>query len=78
VTWFPVQNHRGEGHIIGMSKTRVTFTPKRSAEGDWRIEAHYEQVETRYISGFASKTEVDEWLAGTRKIDWLRSQGYAK
>jgi hypothetical protein len=61
-----------------MSKPRVTFTPKRIAEGDWQIEANYEKAETRYISGFASKAEIDEWLAGTRKVDWLRSQGYAK
>jgi hypothetical protein len=26
----------------------------------------------------ASKAEVDEWMQGTRRIDWLRSQGYAK
>jgi hypothetical protein len=61
-----------------MSKPRVTFTPKRIAEGDWQIEANCEGVETLYITGFTSKTDIDEWLAGTRKIDWLRSQGYAK
>ena len=32
----------------------------------------------RYIKGLKSKAEVDEWLIGTRRIDWLRSQGYAK
>jgi hypothetical protein len=68
----------GAKGIFGMSKPRVTFTPKRIAEGDWQIEAHYEEAEIRYISGFASKEEIDEWLAGTRKVDWLRSQGYAK
>ena len=62
-----------------MSKSpRVTFIPKRIAEGDWQIEAAYPGAEKRYIAGFASKAEIDEWLAGERKIAWLRSQGYAK
>jgi hypothetical protein len=66
--------------IIGpMSKSpRVIFKFKRLKEGDWQIEAHYPGAEIRYISGFKSKVEVDEWLAGSRRIDWLRSQGYAK
>lgn len=62
-----------------MSKyPRVTFRPKRIAEGDWQIEAHYPGTEIRYITGFKSKIEVDEWLGGDRMIGWLRSQGYAK
>ena len=62
-----------------MSKSpRVTFKYKRLAEDDWQIEAHCPGVETRYISGFKSKAEIDEWLQGSRRIDWLRSQGYAK
>ena len=51
---------------------------KRVAEGDWQIEAHYPGAEIRHISGFKTKAEVDEWLAGSKRIDWLRSQGYAK
>jgi hypothetical protein len=51
---------------------------KRIAEGDWQIEAHYPGAEIRYIKGLKSKAEVDEWLQGSRRIDWLRSQGYAK
>ena len=62
-----------------MSKfPRVTFKHERIAEGDWQIQAHYPGAEIRYIKGFKSKTEIDEWLAGNRRIDWLRSQGYAK
>ena len=57
---------------------RVTFSIKRIAEGDWQIEAHCPGTEVRYINGLASKAEADEWLAGDRKIAWLRSQGYAK
>jgi hypothetical protein len=66
--------------IIGpMSKSpRVTFKFSRVAEGDWQIEAHYPGVEIRYIRGFKSKADVDEWLAGSSRVDWLRSQGYAK
>jgi hypothetical protein len=64
-----------------MSKSkspRVTFKYKRIAEDDWQIEAHCPGVDIRYIKGLKSKTEIDEWLQGTRRIDWLRSQGYAK
>jgi hypothetical protein len=61
-----------------MAKARVTFRMKRIAEDDWQIEAHYPAAEIRYIKGLKSKTEVDEWLAGTGRIDWLRSQVYAK
>ena len=56
---------------------RVIFKYKRIAEGDWQIEAHYPGVEIRYIR-LKSKAEADKWLQGTRRIDWLRSQGYAK
>ena len=66
--------------IMGpMSKSpRVTFKFNRIAEGDWQIEAHYPGAEIRYIKGFKTKAEIDEWLAGSLRIDWLRSQGYAK
>ncbi len=57
---------------------RVTFKYKRLAEGEWQIEAHYPGAEIRHIKGFTSKTEIDEWLQRTRRIAWLRSQGYAK
>jgi hypothetical protein len=30
------------------------------------------------ITGFQSKTEIDQWVNGDRGIAWLRSQGYAK
>ena len=46
--------------------------------GRIQIEAHYAGAEVRYIKGLKSKTEVDEWLQGKARIDWLRSQGYAK
>jgi hypothetical protein len=61
-----------------MSKPRVEFKYKRIAEDEWQIEAHYSGAEIRDIKGFKSKAEVDEWLQGSRRIDWLRSQGYAK
>lgn len=68
----------GEGIFGPMSKPRVTFKMQRIAEDDWQILADYPGAETRYIKGLKSKAEVDEWLQGTRRIDWLRSQGYAK
>jgi hypothetical protein len=66
-------------HIGRMSKSpRVIFSSKRIADGDWQIEAHCPGAEIRYIKGLISKADADEWLAGERKITWLRSQGYAK
>jgi len=74
-----VENRPRAAHIETMSKSpRVVFSCKRITDGDWQIEAHCPGVEIRYIKGFATKTEADEWLAGERKIAWLRSQGYAK
>ena len=57
---------------------RVIFKLGRVAEGDWQIAAHCPDGEIQYIKGFKTKDEIDEWMNGTRRIDWLRSQGYAK
>ena len=66
-------------HIGHMKKSpRVTFKMLRIAEGDWQIVAECQGTETQHIKGLKSKEDVDEWLAGTRRIAWLRSQGYAK
>ena len=59
-------------------KPRVVFKLERVAEGDWQIKASHPEEPDRFIKGFKTKAEVDEWLNGTRRIDWLRSQGYAK
>jgi hypothetical protein len=59
-------------------KPRVTFKMLRIAEADWQVVAEIPQTEARHIKGFKSKAEIDEWLNGSRRIDWLRSQGYAK
>jgi hypothetical protein len=61
-----------------MAKARVDFKMKRIAEDDWQIIAQYPGVDDRIIKGLKSKADVDDWLSGTRRIDWLRSQGYAK
>jgi len=66
-------------HSARMAKSpRVTFKPQRIAEGDWQIQAVCPGVETKVVTGFKTKAEIDEWLAGDGKIKWLRSQGYAK
>ncbi len=61
-----------------MAKTKVTFKMQRIAEDDWQILAEYPGHEVRIIKGLTSKADVDDWLSGERRIDWLRSQGYAK
>ena len=57
---------------------RITFKMLRIAEDDWHIIAERPGAETAVIKGLKSKSDVDEWLSGSRRIDWLRSQGYAK
>jgi hypothetical protein len=61
-----------------MAKTKVTFKPLRNADDDWAIIAEYPGAEPREITGFKSKTDIDDWMNGERRIAWLRSQGYAK
>jgi hypothetical protein len=61
-----------------MAKQRVTFKMLRIAEDDWQIVAEFPGIENRIIKGFKSKAEVDGWQNGSQRIDWLRSQGYAK
>jgi hypothetical protein len=61
-----------------MAKAKVNFKPVRIAEGEWHILAECPGVEPVHIRGFKSKTEIDEWMNGERRIAWLRSQGYAK
>jgi hypothetical protein len=47
-------------------------------EGDWQTEAHFPGVEIRYITGLTDKADIGDLMSGSRKIAWLRSQGYAK
>jgi hypothetical protein len=71
----------GTGIFRRMGKSprvKVIFKPKRIEEGDWQIEAHCPGAEIRYIKGLVSKADTDDWMQGSRRVDWLRSQGYAK
>jgi hypothetical protein len=61
-----------------MAKAKVTFKPIRNSDDDWNIVAEYPGVEPRKITGLKSKADVDDWMNGDRRVDWLRSQGYAK
>jgi hypothetical protein len=58
-----------------MAKARVTFKMQRIAEDDWQIIAQYPGADDHVIKGLKSKADVDDWLNGTRRLDWLRSQG---
>lgn len=61
-----------------MAKARVEFSPDRITEGEWQIVAKLEGHEDRFIKGLKSRAECYEWINSSRKVDWLRSQGYAK
>jgi len=61
-----------------MAKVKVSFKSVRNSEGDRAIIAEYPGAEPREITGFTSKTDIDDWMNGERRIAWLRSQGYAK
>jgi hypothetical protein len=57
----PLAAYAEDRHNVPMRKPRITFKFDRVAEGDWQIEAHFPGAEIRYIRGFKTKAEVDEW-----------------
>ena len=61
-----------------MAKAKVDFRPNRIDAGNWQIVAVMPGHEDRYIKGLTSREDCYDWINGSRKIDWLRSQGYAK
>jgi hypothetical protein len=61
-----------------MAKAKVTFKTVRNSDDDWNIVAEYPGVAPREISGLKNKADVDDWMNGDRRVNWLRSQGYAK
>jgi hypothetical protein len=61
-----------------MAKQKVSFKLRRVAEDDWEILAEYPGEKDRIIKGLTSKADADDWLNGDRRLQWLRSQGYAK
>ena len=61
-----------------MAKTRVNFRPVRESDDDGTIVAEYPGAEPREITGFQSKSDVDDWMNGHGRTGWLRTQGYAK
>jgi hypothetical protein len=64
---------------IGVAKKiRVIFKFNRIDEGDWQIQAHCPGGDIQYITGLKDKADVDDWLAGSRRLAWLKSHGYAK
>ena len=65
-------------HKDRMAKAKVDFRPNRIDEGNWQIVAVLPGHEDRHIKGLTSREDCYDWINGSRKIDWLRSQGYAK
>jgi hypothetical protein len=65
-------------HKERMAKAKVDFRPNRIDEGNWQIVAVLPGHEDRHIKGLTSRDDCYDWINGNRKIDWLRSQGYAK
>ena len=59
-------------------KPRIIFRAKRIADDEWEIEAHSAGEEVRRIKGLTSHEDVRDWIDGSRKVEWLRSQGLAK
>jgi len=48
------------------------------SDDEWQVLATYPGHEDRHIKGLKSRDDCYDWINGDRKIDWLRSQGYAK
>jgi hypothetical protein len=61
-----------------MAKAKVDFKPVFISEGVWEILATYPGHEDRHIKGLKSRDDCYAWINGDRKVEWLRSQGYAK
>lgn len=61
-----------------MAKAKVDFRLKRIDDDNWQIVAVLAGHEDRIIKGLSSRDDCYDWINGSRKIDWLRSQGYAK
>ena len=61
-----------------MAKAKVDFRSNRIDEDHWQIVATYPGQEDRFIKGLNSREDCYDWLNGARKVEWLRSQGYAK
>jgi hypothetical protein len=61
-----------------MAKAKVIFKPLRKSDNEWAIIAEYQDAAPLEITGFTSKTDIDDWMNGERRIAWLRSQGHAK
>jgi hypothetical protein len=57
---------------------RVIFRRKRIADGDWQIDAHCPGGVVEYITGFTTDASIDEWLDGSRCIEWLKARNYTK
>jgi hypothetical protein len=65
-------------HVRGLEQGRLCDHQGPHAASMHRCRPNCWGRELRHIKGFQSKAEIDEWLHGSRRIDWLRSQGYAK
>jgi hypothetical protein len=59
-------------------KAKFNFRASRIEEGAWQIVATLSGHDDRVIKGLSSQEDCHDWLNGHRKIDWLRSQGFAK
>jgi hypothetical protein len=75
----PLCVNSGNRHRVGEQASGVTrIAPYWGHEQNSpQIEAHYPGAEIRYITGLTDKADIDDWMGGSRKIAWLRSQGYA-
>ena len=69
---------RPEGPYSEDGKTNSFVPRKAGRRRRLTNEAHYEGQEIGIISGLTSKEDVNDWLNGPRKIEWLQYQGYAK
>jgi len=56
--------------------SRVIFRPERVEEDDWQIRAYCSGARIEYITGFLSRAEIDEWLSGEGRQNWLEEHGY--
>jgi hypothetical protein len=65
--------------VLGWAKLHESyFVQSGSLKAIGKSRLTFPEPKVRYITGLTDKADIDDWLGGSRKIAWLRSQGYAK
>jgi len=54
---------------------KITFNPRRIG-GGWCLEARFPSGRIVALRGFKTEGDAKEWLRSTRRMTWVRDNGY--